>query len=210
MVRQKVPGRPPLVLRARRRIGVDPRSILASLVRIDEVLPELGRTIPDRRRRTMRDVLNYFEGAMADRRLQDVFFYSLESTLKSYRRFAQTRLQESGIDITIDQWLVLKTIHESPDVTQQQVGSAVFKDFASVARIVQLLERKGFLHRKPHPNDKRRSELVLTRSGHSLLRTLEPIIHAYRSEALNGVDKEDVERMRRALRRITANCEEGR
>ena len=147
---------------------------------------------------------------MADRRLQDLFFYSLESTLKSYRRFAQARLQESGIDITIDQWLVLKTIHESPDVTQQQVGTAVFKDFASVARIVQLLEGKGFLRRKPHPNDKRRSELVLTRSGHSLLRTLEPIIRAYRNEALNGVNKEDVERMRRAFSRITANCEEGR
>jgi MarR family transcriptional regulator, transcriptional regulator for hemolysin len=147
---------------------------------------------------------------VADRRLQDVFFYSLESTLKSYRRFAQARLQESGIDITIDQWLVLKTIHESPDITQQQVGNAVFKDFASVARIVQLLDQKGFLHRTPHPNDKRRSELVLTRSGHSLLRTLEPIIRAYRSEALNGVDKEDVERMRRAFSRITANCEEGR
>ena len=147
---------------------------------------------------------------MADRRLQDLFFYSLESTLKSYRRFAQARLQQSGIDITIDQWLVLKTIHESPDVTQQQVGSTVFKDFASVARIVQLLERKGFLHRKPHSNDKRRSELVLTRSGHSLLRTLEPIVRAYRREALNGVDKDEVERMRRALRRIRANCEEGR
>jgi DNA-binding MarR family transcriptional regulator len=147
---------------------------------------------------------------MADRRLQDLFFYSLESTLKSYRRFAQARLQESGIDITIDQWLVLKTIHESPDVTQQQVGSAVFKDFASVARIVQLLEQKRFLRRKPHPNDKRRSELVLTRSGRSLLRTLEPIIRAYRSEALNGVDKAEVERMRRAFSRITANCEEGR
>ncbi len=147
---------------------------------------------------------------MADRRLQDLFFYSLESTLKSYRRFAQARLQESGIDITIDQWLVLKTIHESPDITQQQVGTAVFKDFASVARIVQQLERKGFLQRKPHPNDKRRSELVLTRSGHSLLRTLEPTIRAYRSEALNGVNREDVERMRRAFSRITANCEEGR
>jgi DNA-binding MarR family transcriptional regulator len=147
---------------------------------------------------------------MADRRLQDVIFYSLESALKAYRRFAQARLHAAGIDITIDQWLVLKTIHESADVTLQQVGVAVFKDFASVTRIVQLLERKGFLRRKPHPNDKRRSELVLTRSGHSLLRTLEPIIRAYRNEALNGVNKEDVERMRRAFSRITANCEEGR
>ena len=79
---------------------------------------------------------------MANGRLQDVLFYSLESASKAYRRFAQARLHESGVDITIDQWLVLKTIHESPDITLQKVGAAVFKDFASVTRIVQLLERK--------------------------------------------------------------------
>ena len=109
---------------------------------------------------------------MADRRLQDVIFYSLEATAKSYRRFAQARLNQAGLDITIDQWLVLKTMHDSPDLTLQQVGNAVFKDFASVTRIVQLLERKGYLHRKPHPTDGRRSELVLTRSGRSLIRTV--------------------------------------
>jgi DNA-binding MarR family transcriptional regulator len=99
---------------------------------------------------------------MTDRRLQDVLFYSLESAIKAYRRFAQARLSAAGIDITIDQWLVLKTIHESADVTLQQVGVAVFKDFASITRIVQLLERKGLLRRKPHPTDGRRSELALT------------------------------------------------
>ncbi len=78
---------------------------------------------------------------MADGRLQDVLFYSLESAIKAYRRFAQARMQAEGVDITIDQWLVLKTIHESADVTLQQIGAAVFKDFASVTRIVQLLER---------------------------------------------------------------------
>jgi DNA-binding MarR family transcriptional regulator len=99
---------------------------------------------------------------MAGRRLQDVIFYFLEAAAKSYRRFAQARLDRAGLDITVDQWLVLKTIHDSPDVTLQQVGTAVFKDFASVTRIVQLLERKGMLRRKPHPADGRRSELVLT------------------------------------------------
>src|ERR671916_1461481 len=144
---------------------------------------------------------------MADRRLQDLFFYSLESTLKSYRRFAQARLQESGIDITIDQWLVLKTIHESADVTLQQVGAAVFKDFASVTRIVQLLERKGLLRRKPHPNDGRRSELVLTSSGESVIRTVEPIAQANRRRALEGIDAEQVARLRAVLKRIMENCD---
>jgi MarR family transcriptional regulator, transcriptional regulator for hemolysin len=143
---------------------------------------------------------------MADRRLQDVIFYSVESATKAYRRFAQARLQESGIDITIDQWLVLKTIHQSPDVTLQQVGTAVFKDFASVTRIVQLLERKGMLRRKPHPSDGRRSELLLTAAGESLIRRVEPIAQAYRKQALDGIDAEEVARMRAVLERITENC----
>lgn len=143
---------------------------------------------------------------MADRRLKDVLFYSLESAIKAYRRFAQVRLHEAGIDITIDQWLVLKTIHESPDVTLQQVGTAVFKDFASVTRIVQLLERKGLIRRKPHPDDGRRSELVLTRSGKSVIRRVEPIAQANRKQALDGIDAEEVARLREVLKRIVENA----
>ena len=144
---------------------------------------------------------------MANGRLQDVLFYSLESASKAYRRFAQARLHESGVDITIDQWLVLKTIHESPDITLQKVGAAVFKDFASVTRIVQLLERKGLLRRKPHPTDGRRSELVLTSSGESVIRTVEPIAQANRRRALEGIDAKEVAQLRELLKRIVENCD---
>ncbi len=144
---------------------------------------------------------------MADIKLQDVLFYSLESASKAYRRFAQDRLYAAGIDITIDQWLVLKTIHESPDVTLQQVGTAVFKDFASVTRIVQLLERKRLLRRKPHPSDGRRSELALTSSGESVIRTMEPIAQANRKQALDGINAEEIAWLRAVLKRITENCD---
>lgn len=144
---------------------------------------------------------------MPDRRLQDVLFYSLEAASKAYRRFAQARLSAAGIDVTIDQWLVLKTIHESPDITLQQVGTAVFKDFASVTRIVQLLERKGLLRRRPHPSDGRRSDLVLTSAGESVIRTVEPIAQDNRRQALEGIDDEQVTRLREVLKRITDNCE---
>ena len=144
---------------------------------------------------------------MADRRLQDVLFYSMESAIKAYRRFAQARLHAAGVDITIDQWLVLKTIHESPDITLQEVGTVVFKDFASVTRIVQLLERKGLLRRKRHPTDGRRSELVLTRKGESVIRTVEPLARANRRQALDGIAAEEVARLRELLQRIVDNCD---
>jgi len=144
---------------------------------------------------------------MTSRRLQDVLFYSLESAIKAYRRFAQARLHAAGIDITIDQWLVLKTIHENSDVSLQEVGAAVFKDFASITRIVQLLERKGFLRRGPHPNDGRRSLLMLTRSGESVIRAAEPIALASRRQALDGIDAEEIARLRAMLKRIVENCD---
>ncbi len=92
-------------------------------------------------------------------------------------------------------------------MTLQQIGAAVFKDFASVTRIVQLLERKGLLRRTPHPNDGRRSEFVLTSSGESLIRTVEPIAQANRRQALEGIDAEQVAQLRAVLKRITENCD---
>ena len=144
---------------------------------------------------------------MADARLQDVLFYSLESATKAYRRFAQHRLHAAGIDITIDQGMVLKAIHENPDITLQKVGTTVFKDFASITRIVQGLERKGLLRRKPHPTDGRRSALVLTRAGESLIRSAEPIAQANRRQALEGIDAEQIARVRELLKRIVENCD---
>ena len=144
---------------------------------------------------------------MADRRLQEVLFYALESATKAYRRFAQARLHAAGIDVTIDQWLVLKTLHESPDTTLGQVGTMVFKDFASVTRIVQLLERKGLLRRTPHATDGRRTGLALTRAGESVIRRVEPIVQANRRAALAGIDAEEVARLRELLRRIVENCD---
>ena len=139
-------------------------------------------------------------------RLQGVFFYSLESAIKSYRRFAQARIEERGLDVTIDQWLVLKTIQESPEASQQEVSAAVFKDFASVTRIIQLLESKSYVRRRAHETDGRRSSLRLTRAGTALIRELEPIIRANRRQAIRGLKATDLKRMREMLAVITANC----
>jgi DNA-binding MarR family transcriptional regulator len=143
---------------------------------------------------------------MRDGRLQDVFFYALESAIKSYRRFAQARIDEQGLDITIDQWLVLRTLQDCPDATQQQVATTVFKDFASVTRILQLVEAKGYLRTRPHPRDGRRSALTLTAAGASMIRTLDPIVRANRRRALRGIAPGEAARVRNLLVVITANC----
>ena len=78
-------------------------------------------------------------------KLKDTVFYSLENAIKSYRQFGQRDINRTGLDITIDQWLVLKTLEDSPGISQQHLAALVFKDVASITRITDLLVKKGIV-----------------------------------------------------------------
>ncbi|MBC7862366.1 MAG: MarR family transcriptional regulator, partial [Bacteroidia bacterium] len=69
-------------------------------------------------------------------KLESVFFYHLEKAIKSYRQFAQNKLNSNALTITIDQWLVLKVLSDNQDITQTELAERVFKDKASVTRII--------------------------------------------------------------------------
>ncbi len=144
---------------------------------------------------------------MAQDRLKETLFYALEKSIKTYRQFAQANISGAGVDITIDQWLVLRTLQENPDITLQQIAVRVFKDFASITRIMQLLVAKGFVRRTRHARDGRRSALALTPAGAQTIRELEPIIRRNRRQALRGVDPADASRAHALLDCIVANCQ---
>ena len=50
--------------------------------------------------------------------LNSVIFYNIEEAIKTYRMYAQNQLKINQLKITIDQWLVLKCLKESPKSTQ--------------------------------------------------------------------------------------------
>jgi MarR family transcriptional regulator for hemolysin len=138
--------------------------------------------------------------------LRKTVFYALDKAIKSYRQFAQRNIRQSGLDITIDQWLVLKTILDHPDLTQKEIAAIVFKDYASITRIIDLLVKRGYLRRSPHPADKRQHQLDLTTLGKGVYSELVPIIASNRQTALEGISEEEVQVLQKLLQRITHNC----
>ncbi|MBK8051738.1 MAG: MarR family transcriptional regulator [Saprospiraceae bacterium] len=137
--------------------------------------------------------------------LDQVIFYSIEKTIKMYRQFAQKSIKDAGFDITIDQWLVLKTIQEDATISQQQLAIKVFKDFASITRMIELLVKHGFLNRDFHQEDRRRFKLSLTEKGIQIIESLEPIISANRTKALVQISSVEVEQLQAILLKITTN-----
>ncbi|WP_347218301.1 MarR family transcriptional regulator [Chryseobacterium sp.] len=139
-------------------------------------------------------------------KLNSIIFYNIDKAIRAYRNYAQRQLKASGFTITIDQWLIIKAILENPGITQNEIGDLVFKDNASVTRIIDLMVKSEYITRHVHPDDRRKTNLKVTDSGKKVIREVQNIVENNREVALEGVSKEELEMMYSALLTISENC----
>lgn len=136
-----------------------------------------------------------------------VIFYTIEKAIKSYRKFAQKRIDQANIDITIDQWLVLNCLSKNENISQNKLAEIIFKDVASVTRIIDLLVKKEYLTRSFHSSDRRRFNLTITNKGDAIIRQASQIVNENRSAALENISDEEVNLADQILQKLIANCE---
>lgn len=139
--------------------------------------------------------------------LKDITFYTIDKAIRTYRMYAQKRLKENGFKITIDQWLIIKAILENPGIPQQEIAEKVFKDNASVTRIIELLVQSGYLQREINLNDRRKFNLIVTDEGKSIIESVQQIVVQNRKTALDGISATDLEIMNASLKKIIENCQ---
>ena len=138
--------------------------------------------------------------------LNNVIFYQIEQAIKTYRMYAQKQIKSKGLNITIDQWLVLKSLKENPDLNQAELAEKVFKDNASITRIIDLLVKSGYVEREINPNDRRKFNLNITSIGNKILTETHTIVLQNRKTALNSIAENDIQIMSETLQKITSNC----
>lgn len=134
-------------------------------------------------------------------------FYSIEKSIRSYRKLAQKRISEVVPDITLDQTLLLLLIEDQPKLSQVRLAGLLFKDYASMTRMIVLLIQNGFLQRNPHPTDGRRSRLIITAKGRKILDQLRQVISWNRETAVSGLTTDQLEDLKSGLLAISQNCE---
>jgi DNA-binding MarR family transcriptional regulator len=140
---------------------------------------------------------------------RQTIFYSIEKAIKTYRQFAQRCISNEGLDITIDQLLVLRAIQDYQGISQSQIGEMIFKDYASVTRMIDLLVKKDYLQREHHGQDRRRHALNITARGREVIDRLNPIVSEYRHIALQNVNENEVKLVRNILEKLIENCTNG-
>lgn len=144
---------------------------------------------------------------MADEKLEDVLYYLVDKTNKVARRYSQEEFAKAGYDVTVDQWLVLKKIADNREINQAEVAAALFKDTASITRILQLLTKKKLVKKDYKENDRRHYLLSLTTKGEQFYKQLLPQVKAMRSQGVKDFTETEREQIKNLLSRMIKNLE---
>lgn len=132
--------------------------------------------------------------------------YTVEQTIKEYRKISQKNISQIVNDITVDQALVLIIINKNSDYSQKEIAELIFKDNASITRIIELMVKKEYLTRTINEVDRRKFNLEITEKGKKTIELLTPIIHKNRQIALEGLSEDEIELLDKLLTKIISNC----
>jgi len=132
--------------------------------------------------------------------------YSIEHAIKEYRKISQKNIEKVVSDITVDQCLVLIILNENNNVSQIEIAKLIFKDNASITRIIELMVKKDYLIRETNALDKRKTKLEITDKGKKTIELLTPVIHLNRKTALDGLSFEEINILDKILDKIITNC----
>lgn len=84
------------------------------------------------------------------------------------RNFLTRQLEQSGIDMTIEQFKVMVVLWKEKVSTQQEIADFVGKDKTSVTRLIGGLEKRSLIRRTTDESDKRCNLVTLTPQGIAL------------------------------------------
>src|ERR1700761_3953174 len=81
-----------------------------------------------------------------------------------------------AFDLTPVQYAALIAIHTHPGIDATRLAAVIAFDRSTLGNVIERLEAKNLIERRPSPEDKRIKLLDLTRSGAALLRDITPSV----------------------------------
>lgn len=142
---------------------------------------------------------------MPNSKLSEVYFFHLEKAYKQFKKYKTDFFKKAGIDITSDQWILLKSISEKEGLNQRDLAKRVFKEPASITRILDILEKKKLVKRESVNNDRRTYELYTSSAGKALIKKVIPMAVDMRAKGVKGLTKKEVVKLNEMLIRIFDN-----
>ena len=119
-------------------------------------------------------------------------------------KFVQN-VYHSGLNISMDQWMILGPIWQLESPSQKDLGEICLRDKPTITRIIDSLEDKSLVVRVPDQIDHRIKRVILTNAGKQLFYDVLPIMERTREEVRGDIPEEEIEIFKNVLSKIIKN-----
>lgn len=89
-----------------------------------------------------------------------------------------------AFDLTPVQYAALIAIHTHPGIDATRLSAVIAFDRSTLGNVIERLQAKDFIERKPAPEDKRIKLLYLTKPGAAILREIIPAVERAQARML--------------------------
>jgi DNA-binding MarR family transcriptional regulator len=139
--------------------------------------------------------------------IEQAYPYLMERAIRQMRMVSQQTFLQAGVDITVEQWVVLYIIHDGQGLSQVEITELAFKDAPTVTRIIDNLVKKGWVYRQMSSEDRRKFEIYTTNEGKMMVKKLLPMVMAIREQGIVNISESDLRVFKRVLGRLIENFE---
>jgi MarR family transcriptional regulator, transcriptional regulator for hemolysin len=130
---------------------------------------------------------------MLPRSLNREFAFLLNDVARMLSTYADQKARQFGI--TRAQWVVLVRLDRFEGLKQAELAEMLDLQPITLTRLLDRLAECGMIERRADPNDRRAKRLYLTPAARPMLERLGDLGEELMATALEGVERDNVERM---------------
>ncbi|MBR4391202.1 MAG: MarR family transcriptional regulator [Bacteroidales bacterium] len=113
----------------------------------------------------------------------------------------------NGINLTAEQFLVMDTLWNQGEMTQQNIAYIIQKDKNSVTQFIDNLEKKGLVLRSVDKSDRRVNNIKLSKTGMEMKDNTKRVAIAAINDILDGISEKDLTTFVKVLNHACDNIE---
>ena len=121
------------------------------------------------------------------------------------KQFIAAKLRQMDVPLTPEQFILIDLLWNQGSMSQQQLADQMQKDKNSVTKLVDALERKGFVVREQNRQDRRSNTLVLTEKAEGLKPGAKQKGISILDEMLIGISEEELRSFLVTLGKLNRN-----
>ena len=124
----------------------------------------------------------------------------LAHLLAQANRRLNRQLNEKGVPV--DQWRVLRVLHESDGLTMRELADSVSLNRPTMTKVVDRLVADTLAYRVPDPRDRRKVRIFLSDQGRALFRKQDEYVSTHQKLVEKGYGIEETKQLKEMLEKF--------